>query len=54
MALFRSWNVDENRRLQTGTHYLGVDKGMQLTLHSLFRHRYKALITTRPAYKQKP
>jgi hypothetical protein len=46
--------VDENRRLQTGTHYLGVDKGMQLTLHSLFRHRYKALITTRPAYKQKP
>jgi len=27
---------------------------MQHTLHSLFRHRYKALITTRPAYKQKP
>jgi len=27
---------------------------MQLTLLPLFRHRYKAHITTRPAYKQKP
>jgi len=54
VALFNSWNVDDNCRIQSGTQYLGGDRRMQLTLLPLFRHRYKAHITTRPAYKQKP